>query len=103
VKVIGWRAWYPGGQVFSSIDTRFEDLPSDGVQVIMLYHADGTRRVMQGNDYYWRVRSDFGLIYGHANEFDPARYPHATVIRGKWTSDEDLAVIEREAMGARVL
>lgn len=99
-KVIGWRVWYEG-VVHDSRATRWEDLPADGVQVVMLYHEGGTRRVMQGNDFYWRWRSDFGMVYAHGDERpEEARYPGASVLRGKWTSDENLKRIEGEAMAS---
>jgi hypothetical protein len=96
-KVIGWRVWY-SDRCISSKEARWEDLPADDVQFVMLYHEGGTRRVMSGNDFYWRWRSGFGMVYAHANEFDPERYPGATMLRGKWTSDENLNRIEFEAM-----
>lgn len=102
-KVIGWRAWYEGS-VFDSRTTQWEDLPADGVQYVVLYHEDGTRRVMSGNDYYWRWRSDFGMVYAHGDERpSEERYPDATVLRGKWTSDENLKRIEAEAMESQCL
>ncbi len=100
-QVIGWRVWYDDGRVIDARQAPWEALPADGVQLVMLYHAGGTRRVMQGNEYYWRWRSDFGLVYAHADTRpDEARYPGAVILRGKWTSDENLARIEREAAGS---
>lgn len=101
-KVIGWRVWYSGGAPLSSREHRWEDLPADDVQCVMLYHEGGTRRVMSGNDFYWRWRSDFGMVYAQGDERpEESRYPGAAVLRGKWTSDENLKRIEAEAMEAR--
>lgn len=102
-KVVGWRVWYEGG-VYDSGKTHWEDLPRDGVQFVMLYHADGTRRVMSGNDWYWRWQSDFGIVYAHDDERpSEERYPGASALRGKWTSDENLKRIETEVMANKVL
>jgi hypothetical protein len=101
-EVIGWRVWY-SDRVLSSKERAWEDLPADDVQCVMLYHADGTRRIMLGNDFYWRWESPSGVVYGHADSFDRARYPGAVVLGGKWTSDENLARIQRVAMESKVL
>ena len=97
--VTRWRAWYVGGQVFDG--KAFDDwcvLPEDGVLTVMLWHRDGTRRVMQGNDFYFATP---GGVYGH-NDHPQAeterRYPGVSIKRGMWTTDAEYVRITTEAM-----
>ena len=50
--VVGWKAWYTNNRFYSSATSTWTILPNFGVLVIMLYFADGTRRVMGGTEYY---------------------------------------------------
>lgn len=103
-KIVGWRVWY-SNTVQSSREFTWEDLGllfPDDVQIVMLYHFDETRRIMSGASYYWRWQSAFGLVYAHSDEPpDSLRYPGAVVLRGKWTSDENMKRIETEAMESK--
>jgi hypothetical protein len=100
-RIIGWRAWYTGGRTFDSATTEWEDLPDDGVVLIMLYQdvRDSSnfflRRGMSGADYYFKS----GDIYGsgfHDDEI-PRRYPGASIKRGKWTTEEEMYAVTEEA------
>lgn len=92
-----FRAWYTEGRVYEGHG--YDDwcaLPDDGVLTVMLYHADGTRRVEQGNDYYWATPDG---IYGHSDDQQiEDRYPGASVKRGKWTTDEEMGHVARVAI-----
>jgi hypothetical protein len=95
-----WRAWYTGRRVF--FGEGLEDwraLPDDGVLTVMLYHEDGTRRVQQGNDFYFAAPSDAGEVFGHSDDLDiEGRYPGASVKRGMWTTDAEMGRVGREAI-----
>ena len=98
MKVLGWRAWYDTGKVYSSKETAWEDLPGDGVLAVRLYFdqqaPDGTplARVMLGGtgDYYFCAPGPQGPVYGCNNdqpEETGQRYPGASLKRGKWTDE----------------
>ena len=100
-SVVGWRAWYVDGQVFSSAQTEWCDLPEDGVAIVLLYYRDGGRRIMQAT-WYFRWEGPQGIVYGQEEIAppDPAYYAGACVIRGRWTSDENFKAIEDAAMAS---
>lgn len=89
--VIGWQAWYENDVVYSSRTMDWQDLPSDGVLVVMAYEAqltrggDNYRSVFKGKDYYW-VMPETGLEVFTGNEHPADRYSVDTslVKRGKW-------------------
>ena len=62
--VVGWKAWYTTDRFYTSAETRWDDLPSLGVLVIMLYFGERIRRVMAGTEYY---ASD-GSRFSHQHE-----------------------------------
>jgi hypothetical protein len=102
MNVIRWRVWYVGGDTYdgSTFDA-WQQLPGDGVLTIMLWFEDGTRRVEQGNDFYFATPDG---VFGHND--DPAeeterRYPGVSVKRGMWTTDAEMARVAAEAMAAQ--
>ena len=77
----------------------WEDLPADGVQLILLHYADGTRRVMMGSDYYFRSPGPADWIYGstdHREQLD--RYDGAVVLTGRWTDDATYSHLIHQAL-----
>jgi hypothetical protein len=99
--VARWRAWFTKGRVFDG--RTFEDwraLPDDGVLSVMLWFDDGTRRVQQGNDFYFATPDG---VFGH-NDHPPQetieRYPGASVKRGMWTTDAEMEQVAKEAIEA---
>jgi hypothetical protein len=99
--IIRWRTWCVGGKVYNgSTFDEWSQLPDDGVLTVMLWHRDGTRRVMQGNDYYWATPDG---VYAHGDSRDPVvdiinRYPSASVKRGMWTTDAEMNRVAAEAL-----
>lgn len=99
MAVARWRAWYTENRVFDGQGfADWAELPDDGVLSVMLWFADGTRRVEQGNDHYWATPEG---IYAHSD--DPLdeierRYPGASVKRGKWTTDAQMQRVAAEAV-----
>jgi hypothetical protein len=101
LTVARFRAWYTEGRVFDGAS--FEDwraLPDDGVLTVMLWFGNGTRRVEQGNDFYWATPDG---IWAHSDEPQDEierRYPGASVKRGMWTTDAEMERVAAEAIGA---
>lgn len=86
----GWRA-YTADSVYSSTTHTPTQLPTIGIQVIMLYFRDGTRRILHGNEryFYQSNGSDDGIW---ASTDDPAveiaiRYPGAHIMEGELLAD----------------
>lgn len=97
MTIIGWRAWYVGGGVFDSSTTLWEDLPDDGLAVVMLYmdevnpsNGKHLKRIMQGDDHYFNV----GDVYAHSSFTTPQeiieRYPGASIKKGMWMADQEM-------------
>lgn len=80
-------------------DPDWAELPGDGVLIVVLYYADGTRRIMQATDWYFRAPGPADWIYGHTdNPADIDRYEGAVRLRGRWTDDATYAAVERDAL-----
>ena len=106
MKVIGWRAWYADDSKYNSKDTKWNDLPDDGVIVIVLYFDNKTRRIMDGSDWYFRARHKSGdFIYGENNdspEENKKRYgENISLKRAKWTTEKIMYASQKEAMDAK--
>jgi len=106
MKVIGWRAWYADGSKYDSASIVWEDLPGDGVLVIMLYFDNKTRRIMDGSSCYFRARHESGeFIYGENDdslEENRKRYGESILLkRGKWTTEKFMRDCQKEAMDTK--
>jgi len=110
MEVIGWRVWYADGSQHNSKDTEWEDLPDDGVLIIVLYfdekRPDGKplRRINSGVDWYFRAKGLRDFIYGQNNdtpEENRKRYgDNISLKQGKWTDEETMYKAEQEASEA---
>ncbi len=114
MKVIGWKAWYTDGSVYDSKQTIWQDLPDDGAVSVVLYFDEvdhsgkPIRRTLEGSDYYFMAPGLNDNIYGES--FAQVRYdvvkdiarrhPGASIKRGKWTDDETMRRISKEAQEA---
>jgi hypothetical protein len=95
---IRWRIWYTDNRLFDSdAGHTIDDLPRDGVLYVRIDHPDtpGKHRVMGQCDWYWHdpVKNIWASDSRQTPEEIKARYPGAILLRGKWTSDEEIARI----------
>ena len=99
LSVVGWRVWYDD-EVYDSRYHTWEEIPTDGVQVMYVYKSDGRRMHMAGYSSYFKLDGPNGEVYG-SNMDEPdvtaERYPGAWIKRGKWTSLEHLERLQKEA------
>lgn len=99
--VLGWTAYYADA-TYSSVDTPIATLPTEGMQVWMLYFRDGTRRILHGNEYYfWCDNGSDDGIYGQSDNPPTeiaARYPGAYIIAGQLLDDAAYSIILSAAM-----
>lgn len=107
-REIGWRAWYDHSRKYDSATTKWEDLPDDGMQVLVVYYEDDNRMMFgpspdqrSGVDHYFQVPGPDGeMIYGSNSDTDTeilARYPGAIIKRGRWTTYEEFSRLQEEA------
>ncbi|MHA2279266.1 MAG: hypothetical protein ACXAC5_00020 [Promethearchaeota archaeon] len=102
--IIGFRAWYENSQVFDSKTITWENLPDDGLIVVILYEnkrlrsGDGHyRRICSNKNYYWIVLPNLlDVFYDDDNPVE--RYPGAIVKRGKWVPYAEYEAVTKEAM-----
>lgn len=100
---LGWRCWYSDGEVYSSDEYEWEELPDDGLLVRMLYFEDGYREIQQGMDYFYVAPHHSGEpIFGAGMDKDEIeeRYPDAVIVRGKWAPHDYYRNIVDEAMSS---
>lgn len=103
--VRGWRAWYADGSEFSSETHNILQLPTTGLQIIMLYFRDGTRRIIESSDrVFWQDNGSDDGIFGQTD--DPAsditaRYPGAHIIEGSQIDDTSFRSFEAAAMNRK--
>ena len=109
-SVIGWKAWYQDGAMYSSRHTSWADLPDDGVVLVLLYfdatteQGESLRRYMEGDNWYFMAPGPDGPIYGHNShdrEENQRRYPGLIAKRGQWTDERSLREIQQSAAAAR--
>jgi len=101
MKMIGWKAWYRGGQAWCSNGTAWADLPDEGVIGVKILFDDGTSRNMTGSDFYWMadILGVPTLCQGLHDDRPAERYPGASIKLGVWTTDAEMRSV-LEQMGA---
>ena len=92
-KMIGWKMYYDIGSVISSSDCEWRDAPSDGVQVLVEFYDDGSRKIHIERDYYIL---DDGKAYG-TNNINPWLRKQGTVKFGRWSSNDKFQELIRKA------
>jgi hypothetical protein len=94
-----WRAWYDDGSRYDSDSTAWADLPDDGLQVVVIYFEDGTRRICHGDDWYFEV--DGTIAHNSDSRRDnERRYPNAALKRGRWMADDAYKALVARALEA---
>ncbi len=109
---IGWKAWVADldGEevVYSSEIIAWDDLPNDGVQIVMIYERQLVNlsgrhyRVILSASSYFQYDLPSGVKMYNANEDTKseinARYPGALIKRGKMIHPNDFERISHLAM-----
>lgn len=90
-----WRAYYADGSSYSSAEIQPRGLPDDELLGIVEYLPFDTpsRYTHTGYDWYFFWEGPEGLVIGgnsDSREDNERRYPGATLIRGKWTTHENM-------------
>lgn len=102
MRPVGWRAWYDNGVVYDSRTTQWRDLPTDGLQVVVLYmdeeHSPGRpyRQIIMGMDYVWPSGNDYTGKEGS----QPAGVNPGILKRGRWMSDSAYADVVTAALAS---
>ena len=108
--IVGWKAWFvdvPQQQeihIYSSDDMGFEELPQDGCLALILYNSnlkpDGNNRsiIYKTYDYYFKAGQIYGADVDVRERNVPSeiatRYINPHIIRGIWTDDATMEVVE---------
>jgi hypothetical protein len=92
----GWRAWYANGDVFASTTHAAEDLPREGLEIVVEYLADGYREIHHGEYLYW-------LDGWHSAVREDAIPAGAIAFPGLLMSDGEFEWLQREAFEAVAL
>jgi hypothetical protein len=121
MKVIGWKAFYESGAVYTSKRTKWPDMPEDGFICFMKYFDEKAtngqhyREITHGRDFYFCADGEEPMpdnpapsdyIYGYVKVEDPElarmdtmrRYKNASIKRGKFIQDHKLKKIIDRAM-----
>lgn len=99
---------------FDSETTPWEDLPSDGCLGFVFYYSsvggDGRhlRWELSAYDWYFKADGMNGPVYGSdvdQRELDRpsdirSRYTGATLVRGIWTDEETIRIVQDEMHGS---
>jgi len=117
--IIGWKIWaidLPNQkkiETYISQETKWINLPKDGILAIVLFESTlrpdnfHTKRILKGSDYYFKaLTADNNEIFG--SDIDnrernilkdiSERYLHPIVLKGIWTTDENMYQVEREIL-----
>ena len=92
-----WKIWYDDGSTFSSDDGSWEEVPSDGVLIIMEYHGSGQKEIHMSADYYYM---EDGTIQhfplGHLERHLKKHMP--SLKYGRYTSEAMWERVQKEAL-----
>lgn len=64
-----WEVWYTEGRCFTSVETRWEDLPYHGVLVVRAWFANGNQGVVFGDGVYGHPDTWKGGTYVSNEEY----------------------------------
>ena len=102
--IIGWKIWYTDDRIFSSLDTKWEELPDDGVLFLVLYR-DKTymdngvekryRTRLHAYDWYGSDGDQMFMGNNDTLERNKKRYPELIFKEGMWVSDDEFQKIEQ--------
>ena len=102
MTVRGWKVWYGPDDVYPSHDWAIA--PDDGVQCVVVYFSDDDalghpkRLVLSGDSFYFLAAElDHPVCSNDSPDEIHARYPGASIKRGKWLSSEDFTETMRRA------
>jgi hypothetical protein len=96
-----WRAWYEN-EIFDSQDVLWKQLPSTGLQVLIVYE-EGGRRVFSGGDWYWIFNGEVGYVssgeWGTTQPKPESVSCLSCIKQGTGVADEEFNRIMEEAYG----
>lgn len=93
--VTHWKIYYGDGTEWSPADGYWTDAPDTDVQVVVLWRADGAKRMMRGADHYWYDPKIPSSAFGLTDNPNGCR---GCVKTGRWLSDEYWSVVLLRAM-----
>ena len=99
---VRFKAWYTNDQTFQGCCEAWNDLPDDGVLLVLAYFSDDTSRICDGADWYGLYKTPDGfwtIIHNNDDlETNKKRYPEVAWKRGVWTSEANLKSVLQQAL-----
>lgn len=88
MKVVGWMVWMDTQAIYDSRIHKWEDVPDDGIGIMVTYKEGGYREIFQGHDHYFHAPGGVIGLNDDTVEEIKARYPGAIVKKGIWLESE---------------
>ena len=94
-----WSAWYSETERYDSETTEWNDLPAEGLQVVIVYRDSG-RSIYDGADWYWLHNGE--LNYAASGEWGswkdrPMVSCSSCIKQGTRLPDEEFEAIQKVA------
>lgn len=89
--VVFWRIYYGNDEEWTSDDGPWTDAPTRDVQGVLLFRADGAKRLLTGRDYYWHDPTAVATErYGLTDDLSTVQGDY---VEGAWVNDQDWLVL----------
>ncbi len=96
-----WFAWYSLTERYDSDSTTWNDLPAEGLQVVVVYRETG-RTIYDGADWYWLYGGRMNYLASASdsgvNRAKPQISCSSCIKRGTRIADDQIAAIQKAAM-----
>lgn len=101
----GFTIWYADGTTYSDYDGTWENAPSTGVMVVVVYYDSPYRDIIAGGDWYYRNGDrSFAKVQTHPEwgkwSPRPSNIDGSLIKQGIATSDSQYQAIYDQAFGA---
>lgn len=91
----GWEIFYKDDTIISSLDSAWEDAPSEDILGVIIwheYHVEGCRKktMVGGHDYYLYVNQNY---WGNTDDFELVK--DLVYKKGIWTTDKQMEAVQK--------
>ena len=110
MAIAGWKAWYTDNRVYRSNLRKWEDLPKEGVLLVMVYYDDMApngkpfRDIIHGSRRYFMATGSSGNLFLKGSLWNENKLlgTYSTkpewVKEGVWDDDETIKRVVQEAL-----
>jgi hypothetical protein len=112
--VVGWKAWYTRYRVYSSDIHTWEELPKEGVLVVLIYFdekdtaGDHYREIIKGRRRYFKAigsaNNEFykGSLWNEAKILRTYDTKEEWIKEGIWDDDATMETVIAEALATKL-